>query len=116
MKTNQLKIAVIMLVAAGSFCSCDKWINKKINEKLEKERTTLPPETQTGANTFGCYVNGELFVRVSGSAGFGMPSLEAQYSDGVLKIWASGEKVGKYGKINLTISDPTVHVKKNLVG
>ncbi|MCL2027827.1 MAG: hypothetical protein FWG79_04990 [Bacteroidales bacterium] len=23
---------------------------------------TLPPETQTGANTFGCYVNGELFV------------------------------------------------------
>ena len=24
--------------------------------------TTLPPETQTGANTFGCYVDGKLFV------------------------------------------------------
>ena len=22
----------------------------------------LPPETQTGANTFGCYLNGELFI------------------------------------------------------
>jgi len=29
----------------------------------DKEWTTLPPETQTGARTFGCYVNGELFVK-----------------------------------------------------
>jgi hypothetical protein len=27
----------------------------------------LPPETQTGANTFGCLVNGELFVKARGN-------------------------------------------------
>ncbi len=35
--------------------------------KKEKEEPQLPAETQTGANTFGCYVNGELFVK-DGSA------------------------------------------------
>jgi len=28
----------------------------------DKVWTTLPPETQTGANTFGCMIDGELFV------------------------------------------------------
>jgi hypothetical protein len=38
-----------------TLCSCDFC--------REKDWTELPPETQTGANTFGCYVNGELFVK-----------------------------------------------------
>ncbi len=33
-------------------CSCEK----------TQSLTELPPITQTGAKTFGCYVNGELFV------------------------------------------------------
>ncbi len=32
----------------------------------EAEPTELPPATQTGANTFGCLVNGKLFVPKSG--------------------------------------------------
>ncbi|OAV67963.1 hypothetical protein Barb6_02205 [Bacteroidales bacterium Barb6] len=28
----------------------------------EEKYTSLPPETQSGANTFGCLVNGKLFV------------------------------------------------------
>ena len=30
------------------------------------EKNELPPITQTGANTFGCYVNGEIFLPRSG--------------------------------------------------
>ena len=32
------------------------------NQCKKENYDTLPPETQTGANTFGCYVNGILFV------------------------------------------------------
>jgi hypothetical protein len=30
--------------------------------QCKKEEPKLPPETQVGANTFGCYLNGELFT------------------------------------------------------
>ena len=33
------------------------------NECKKENYDTLPPETQEGKNTFGCYVNGELFVK-----------------------------------------------------
>ncbi|TAE41620.1 MAG: hypothetical protein EAY66_01310 [Sphingobacteriales bacterium] len=37
----------------------------------------LPPATQTGANTFGCLVNGEVFLPKG--SGFGGPVLRCQY-------------------------------------
>lgn len=47
-----------------------------------KEVTELPPPTETGANTFGCKVNGEFWV----PAGFGVvptaPILEARFMPG----------------------------------
>jgi hypothetical protein len=112
MKTTMFKIAAMMLFLTIGACSCTKWIDKKINEKLEKERTTLPPETQTGKNTFGCYVNGELFVRERGSAGFGMSSLRAEYfqTTKILSIMASSNK----GSIGLRVSNPSVNGYKEL--
>lgn len=48
----------------------------------KKEISELPPATQTGANTFGCRVNNQLW----GPSGFGIaitaPILEARYFDG----------------------------------
>jgi hypothetical protein len=55
MKPNHIK--TLLLVIFASLCLASQ-CNK------EPEREGLPPETQTGANTFGCYVNGEIFVRV----------------------------------------------------
>ena len=43
-----------IIVLCLTLCSCESC--------EEQEWDTLPPETQKGANTFGCYVNGELFV------------------------------------------------------
>jgi len=42
---------------------------------------TLPPETQEGKNTFGCYVDGELFVNAKGNPflSFAPPRLSATY-------------------------------------
>ncbi|MDR1198945.1 MAG: hypothetical protein LBK94_08065 [Prevotellaceae bacterium] len=82
---STLKFAVILLLMA-SF-SCEK-----------KEITVLPPETQTGANTFGCYVNGELFVK-DGTAPWMHLPLSATYSrsDKILGIRAyshNGNDIG----------------------
>ncbi|MGD5408184.1 hypothetical protein QUS89_23100, partial [Xanthomonas citri pv. citri] len=38
----------------------------------------LPPETQTGANTFGCLIDGKVFVPRDGN---GKPGLFVQYVD-----------------------------------
>ena len=46
-------------------------------EKSENPIDDLPPATQTGANTFGCLVNGELFLPKG--SGLGGPVLNAQY-------------------------------------
>ena len=42
----------------------------------KKDRFDLPPETTTGANTFGCKVNGKVFVPRDGK---GKPGLFCQY-------------------------------------
>ncbi|MBN8788474.1 MAG: hypothetical protein J0I84_15400 [Terrimonas sp.] len=44
--------------------------------RCKKDRFELPPETTTGANTFGCKVNGKVFVPRSGN---GRPGLFCQY-------------------------------------
>ena len=52
MKTNYWKIFRFLCVFILSSCtSCN-----------EPDPTVLPAETQSGKNTFGCYVNDELFV------------------------------------------------------
>jgi hypothetical protein len=48
---KNFKLLRIVLVAALCLCS-----------SCEEVWTTLPPETQTGANTIGCYVDGQLHV------------------------------------------------------
>ena len=40
---------------------------------------TLPPATQTGANTFGCYIDGNLLVPRDGDGTFNSPSHGVDY-------------------------------------
>ena len=62
--TYILFLALLILTTAGK---CHK-------EKNEEPQ--LPPETTTGAYTFGCKVNGKVFVPMDGR---GKPGLYAQY-------------------------------------
>jgi len=52
MKTHGCQIFLFLIVfILSSFSACE-----------EPDPTILPAETQSGKNTFGCYVNNELFV------------------------------------------------------
>ena len=45
-------------------------------KKIKNDEPQLPPETCTGANTFGCKINGKVFVPKDGR---GKPGLFVQY-------------------------------------
>ena len=59
-----------LLITLFTFSNCKK--NKPTNPVDE-----LPPETQTGANTFGCLVNGQVFK--PGGAQLSGGSLQCNY-------------------------------------
>jgi len=61
-----LSLLLLLIVTSGSKC-------KKNGGDLPQ----LPPETQTGANTFGCLVDGKLFLPKGDP--FGGPVIKAQY-------------------------------------
>ena len=63
---NIVIIATLMLLCAAG-CKKDK-----------ASEDQLPPATQTGANTFGCLVNGKVFVP-KGYDGTGRPNPHVQY-------------------------------------
>lgn len=88
------------LVVFLNIFTCSDW-------KTDVPTPTLPPETQTGANTFGCYVNGNLFVAQSGGT-----SIYASYipQTGYLEIFTFGSGLsGDY--IILRI----LHLKENAI-
>jgi len=101
-KSSFIRFFVIALFLAFSAQSCIE----------VPEPTSLPPETQTGENTFGCYVNDELFVAEPGSAGWYSSHLEAiLYNDTSLSISA-------YGRNNrcvfFTVLNPKENVKQEV--
>jgi len=104
MKTNLFKITVVAILLIVTAHSC----------KQENPAPTLPPETQEGKHTFGCYVNGRLFVPVPGAAGFGSPFLISDYylSTNSLTIIAYGRN--EY--FNLSILNPEENIKKEIEG
>ena len=77
----------------------------------KEDKPTLPPETQTGKNTFGCYVNGVLFIN-DGAVGWGYTRLTAAYIHSYDRLQISCKS--KNGTITLMVSNPEVNVKKTL--
>jgi len=75
-----------------------------------EEPTELPPETQKGANTFGCLVNGELFVAQPHFSGFNVQNyVDALYInalDGNSTITIFGSR--KSGFIEFRIPNPEI--------
>ena len=70
------------------------------NKDDDKDFTpTLPPITQTGANTFGCYIDGKLLVPRDGGGTFNLASHGVKY-------YVSGNYPIDY-KSSLTIHDYT---------
>jgi hypothetical protein len=66
MKFSKLLCGSLLIVTLFTFSKCKK----------EKDQPQLPPETTTGAMTFGCKVNGQIFVPKDGN---GKPGLYVKY-------------------------------------
>jgi hypothetical protein len=82
----------------------------------KKEVTELPPATQSGANTFGCKIDGQFWV----PAGFGIvptaPKLEARIAGGDLYINARNfSSSPTESEFEFYIKDLTVHGNGNYV-
>jgi hypothetical protein len=97
MKTTILKISVIFLfmslIVAGS---CEK-----------DEEPQLPPITQTGAGTFGCLVNGDIWLPESTISFPAYPKVSAQLnrSNGN-RIWVFGASQGTSSSFNFAYTKP----------
>ena len=57
-----MKTFLLLLLIATTSCT---------NDKTQDPLAQLPPETQTGANTFGVIINNQVFYPRDGSGNFG---------------------------------------------
>lgn len=78
-----MKKALLFFWLVSVFCGC----SCKDDPPAPAE-PTLPPITQTGENTFGCYVNGELWLP---KGSFSIPSTAADYYNNSVYITANRE-------------------------
>ena len=69
-KHNALWLLLLALCSIFASCKKDKTETNSVDQ--------LPPATQTGANTFGCLVNGNVYVP-TGYNGTGRPNPHIQY-------------------------------------
>ncbi len=68
---KQIKLLLFIIACTNIFAACKK------TKTIEPE-DQLPPATQTGANTFGCLINGKVYVP-KGYTGTGTPNPQVQY-------------------------------------
>jgi hypothetical protein len=90
MKQIQTYLVTVLLIAVMATC--------KKTDSLDAELAKLPPITQTGANTFGCLVNGKAVLPNCNLPncpppleGFYDPSPNGQF--GIACTYESGDKV-----------------------
>ncbi len=106
-----MKNLIIIFITALTLSSCDK-----DNDKPEIEK--LPPVTQTGANTFGCLLDGQAFL-----PGGGTNPLDCvyQYTNGGYYFALQGNKRDSennlfdisVGTINLQIEENNTYQLKD---
>ena len=97
---NIISSAITFLLCVFLFSSC---------EEKEKVWTELPPATQTGANTIGCLVDGQLWATGELKGNFFQPKMFAHYvqykpDSIVLDFYA----IGRNGSISFQIKNPVI--------
>tara|TARA_B110000090_G_C13112588_1_gene342978 strand:+ start:106 stop:648 length:543 start_codon:yes stop_codon:yes gene_type:complete len=83
-----MKKLLLLLTITVTLSCC----NKNDDDQPINPIDQLPPATQTGAQTFGCLINGEPFVPPS--FGSNSPSAFYQFVDGAYTFNISGSKGG----------------------
>lgn len=80
------------------------------NNEYQKFTPTLPPITQTGANTFGCYIDGKLLTPRDGTGNIYGPKKGMRYSvapddTSYNEIYIDDRKSEKGGLLRIHIAD-----------
>jgi hypothetical protein len=97
---KKIKTIQIIIFLSVTLCSCDSCKKEYLTE--------LPPETQTGANTFGCYVNGRLFIAHRDYAPFGQYHIGAVYSNNLNTLSLYG--IGELGPLSIGVINPKLEI------
>ena len=89
MKTNNNFLKSIVYLALVLFAfSCEK---PPEPEPVSQE-PVMPPLTHTGANTFGCYIDGELFVANEGPSVWSIPPVSGSFDEETRELKVQGTK------------------------
>ena len=91
MKKNITSIPLFLLLSA-LFFSC-----KKDPPIPESPEPVMPPLTHQGLNTFGCYIDGELFVANYGDGYWDLPPLSGGYDEYENKLSMQATRYSKDG-------------------
>ena len=76
MKNKSLNMLCTLIMLCFCFAQCKK------DKNTYNPEDQLPPATQTGANTFGCMVNGKVYIP-KGYSGTGTPNPKVTYDVGL---------------------------------
>jgi hypothetical protein len=98
MKKNNI-LYMLLFALISTFANC-----KKNNTPPEDQ---LPPATQTGANTFGCLVNGVVLTNIGydGNNSNYRLFVDPTFQNGSFQIRVYSFKNSKYEKININSND-----------
>ena len=87
-KTKLMKTqSLLLLTLAFLAFSCKK--DPPIHEPTEP---VIPPLTHQGLNTFGCYIDGELFVANDGDGYWDLPALSGSFDEGTRNLLIQGTR------------------------
>ncbi len=85
-----MKNSILVLLATFSLFGLGSCSNSTPNDPVLQ----LPPETQTGANTFGCYINGKLLIPRNGTGTIGG-------SDDGMSYWGDPTGTKQFNEIDV---------------
>jgi hypothetical protein len=90
---KQIKLLLFIIACTNIFAACKK--DKNTTDTVDQ----LPPATQIGANTFGCLVNGKVYIP-KGSSGNGSPNPKKIYDIGLNGLPYMQINAGQYEQNN----------------
>lgn len=86
MNRNRVTIFLVFTLLFGVF-SCNK---PPVNP--EPTEPVMPPLTHQGLNTFGCYIDGELFVANEGESVWSIPPVSGSFNEGTRQLNLQGTR------------------------
>jgi len=84
MKTSKFTLLILPLLFFA--CKKDPPIDPEPSEPV------MPPLTHQGLNTFGCYINGELFVAGGGDSYWDLPPVSGSFDETTKKLIIQGTR------------------------